>query len=206
MGDPHNPERYGETWPQYKIDITLTEILPLKPFVTISGGWAWHFMCPEDHAEFKHSHDHKDVDIYVPPPNVGTVVGMLKGMGFEKVTTKYDGIKSADDFRRYEKVIEDGEHKPFRITIDFFVGDFPVRVIDGWMVIQPDILLAFYTAGHHGSSQSWCVQLARLLLANDDDPVRHPAMGRIPSPEKAKQDNFVLTYGDADHLKGQLDG
>ena len=38
--------------------------------------------------------------------------------------------------------------------IDFFVKDVPVRVIDGWMVVEPEILLTFYSTIH--SSKFCC--------------------------------------------------
>jgi len=167
MSAPHNPERYGETWPQYKIDWTLAAIEPLQPYVVVSGGYAWHFMSPEGHPEYKHAHDHKDVDLYLPKANIATVMGMLSGMGFEKVRTKYD---DNPDFRRYEMVMDDGSNRPFRITLDLFDGDVEsIETPSGWRVVRPDVLLTFYKT-HHSSGSCWAVQSASILLDKGEAP------------------------------------
>jgi hypothetical protein len=166
MPNKPNPERYGETWLQYRIDWALEAIDALKPLVVLSGGFAWHFMSPEDHIEYKHAHDHKDVDIYIPKANIGMVMGMLPTLGFEKVRTKHDNA----DFRRYEQVIEDGEHPPFRITLDLFDGDVEsVETPSGWKVVKPDLLLTFYKT-HHSSVYCWAVQAAKILLDKGEIP------------------------------------
>jgi len=184
MGDPHRKDRYGETWPQYKIDAYLKEMVCLKPFVIISGGWAWHFLSPPGHKELKHAHDHKDLDIYVRKPHVATIIALLKGLGFQKVPTKYDNLPNPEDFRRYEKLIDDGEHKPFRLTIDFFVDqrDIEVRQLDeGWIIVEPETLLSFYTEGHHGSSESFAVRAARKLIEQGIDPQGRAELVQIPN-------------------------
>lgn len=164
MGDPHNPDRYGETWPQYKIDACLLALHPLKNLVVLSGGWAWHFMAPKGHTEFKHAHDHKDIDLMVPPRTVSSTMAALRDAGFEKVPTKYDRLPSEEDFRRYEKVEDDGVHPPFRITIDFFVKDVPVlQCPGGWLVVRPDVLVGYYSS-IHSSTSCWAVQAAQKLL------------------------------------------
>ncbi|MEN8215537.1 MAG: hypothetical protein ABFS56_04025, partial [Pseudomonadota bacterium] len=122
MGDPHNKNRYGEVWPQHRIDVSLQELESIKPFIVVSGGWAWHFMSPKGHVEFKHAHDHKDIDLFVAPENVATVVSILKGRAFEKVWTKYDKLPSKVDFRRYEKRVALADGTSVKITIDFFVS------------------------------------------------------------------------------------
>ena len=83
MGNPHNRERYGETWPQHKIDASLVELEEIRDWITISGGWAWHFMSPQGHVELKHAHDHKDIDVFVEPENVALVAlsATLPGTG-----------------------------------------------------------------------------------------------------------------------------
>ena len=164
MSDPHNPARYGETWPQYKIDAYLEVLQPLKDLVVLSGGWAWHFLSPAGHPEMKHAHDHKDLDLMVPPQNVGAVMGVLRGLGFKKVGTKYDHLPSEEDFRRYEQVVPclGGS---FRLTIDFFVKEVPVLVTpEGWSVVRPDVLLSFYSR-IHSSTSCWAVLAAQKLLA-----------------------------------------
>jgi len=166
MGDPPNPERYGELWPQHRIDWALAAIEPLQPLVVLSGGFAWHFLSPEGHIEYKHAHDHKDVDIYIPKANIGTVMGMLPGMGFEKVRTKYDSA----DFRRYEMIVEDGDIPPFRVTLDLFDGDVEtLETPSGWKVVRPDILVSYYKT-HHSSQYCWAVQATQKLLENGETP------------------------------------
>lgn len=165
MADPHNPDRYGEVWPQYKIDACLLALQPLKNFVVLSGGWAWHFLSPKGHTEFKHAHDHSDLDLMVPPRTVTSTMVALRGAGFEKVATKYDRLPSEEDFRRYEKVEDDGINPPFRITIDFFVKDVPIlQTPGGWLVVRPDVLIGYYS-NIHSSTSCWAVQAAQRLLA-----------------------------------------
>jgi len=40
MGAPHNKDRYGELWPQHRIDANLADLEPVKDMVVLSGGWA----------------------------------------------------------------------------------------------------------------------------------------------------------------------
>lgn len=170
MSDPHNPARYGETWPQYKLDAYLGAMQPLKALVVLSGGWAWHFLSPAGHPERKHAHDHKDLDLMVPPRCVSSVMGVLLAAGFQKVSTKYDHLPSAEDFRRYEKVVEVEGHAPFRITLDFFVKDVPVlQTPSGWLVVRPDVLLGYYST-IHSSKSCWAVLAAQKILAGGLPP------------------------------------
>ena len=74
MGAPHNKNRYGELWPECRIACSLKELNPLRKLVVLSGGWAWHFLSPEGHTEYKHAHDHKDIDVFVHPRNVAEVM------------------------------------------------------------------------------------------------------------------------------------
>lgn len=182
MGDPHNPKRYGETWPQHRIDKTLEVLETLKPYVVVSGGYAWHFMCPPGHTEYKHGHDHKDVDIYVPRQYVGTVMGILQGLGFKKAWTRYDRLDNPEEFRRYEKHVQEGVYKFFRVTIDFFVETSPIPCIeiDGWKIVEPKTLLSFYEKGHHSSSECFAVQTARKLLQEGTSIIGHPDLARKP--------------------------
>ena len=190
MADAHNPARYGEVWPQHRLDAYMEVLEEIHPFVVFSGGWAWHILSPEGHTEDKHAHDHKDVDLMVPPTMVGTVVAMLKNLGFEKVTTKYDRLPSEEDFRRYEKVVTLYRHgdqpwgkdeadclfcdlceeTSFRITIDFFVKQVPIlKVRDEWAVVRPDVLLGYYST-IHSSKSCWAVLAATQLFANGAKP------------------------------------
>jgi len=180
MGDPHNPRRYGELWPQHRIDACLEELEALKAHVVISGGWAWHFMSSENHPEYKHAHDHKDIDLMVPGVEVSLVMPVLLGRGFERVWTRYDRLPSDEQFRRYEKVVELDGHKPFRVTIDFFVRDVPSRTVrGGWRVVEPSVLLGFYST-FHGSRACIAVQAAHRLLEQGIDPEDHPELSALP--------------------------
>jgi len=186
MADPHNTKRYGELWPQLKIDYYLQELEAIKPYIILSGGWAWHFMSPKKHKELKHAHDHKDADIFVLPQNISTVVNLLKNRGFEKIHTQYDKLPNNNDFRRYEKVVMSGDlsrqsllpksfekfvPENFRITIDLFVRkDINIREIDGWNVVDPKQLLTFYS-GIHTSDNCFAVKAAHDLLNKGIDPV-----------------------------------
>lgn len=186
MGDPHNTARYGETWPQHRIDAYLEVLVELKPYVVLSGGWAWHFMSPLDHRELKHAHDHKDVDLMVPKKMVGVVMALLQRLGFEKVATRYDHLPSDEDFRRYEKLVTrrrspiDPTEDTFRLTIDFFVKDVPEREIDGWRVVDPSTLITFYSS-FHGSKACFAVQAAKKLLDRGLDPVGREELVVIPT-------------------------
>lgn len=182
MGAPHNKQRYGELWPQHRIDACLLELEAVKPWVIISGGWAWHFMSPKDHREYKHAHDHKDMDLFVEPANVALVVSTLKQRQFERVWTRYDQLPSEEDFRRYEKHVLGMEGgSSVRLTIDFFVAkDLPVRELDGWNVLDPKYLLSLYS-NIHSSDKCFAVQTATKLLSQGIDPVGREEMVTIPN-------------------------
>ena len=181
MSTPHNKKRYGELWPQHRIDVCLQELEVIKPFVTLSGGWAWHFMSPVGHKEYKHAHDHKDIDLFVHPSNVATVVSLLKSRDFAKAWTKYDKLPSAEDFRRYEKRVEMEGQSSVRITIDFFVrDDVPSRDINGWQVTDPSFLLTLYRK-IHSSDKCFAVKAAIQLLDQGIDPVGRSELVAIPT-------------------------
>jgi hypothetical protein len=179
MGDPHRKERYGQLWPQHRIDAYLEVLLPLQNHVALSGGWAWHFMSPPGHVEYKHAHDHKDLDLMVPPEKVGCVMGLIAMVGFEKARTRYDGLDSPEEFRRYEKMVEVSGHPPFKLTIDFFVKQPLVRLARGWMVVEPAQLLGFYNT-IHSSKSCFAVQAAKKLMDRGIDPIGHPSLVEIP--------------------------
>jgi hypothetical protein len=171
MGAPHNPARYGETWPQHRIDACLAELESIKRWAILSGGWAWHFMSPKGHVELKHAHDHKDVDVFALPQDVSTIVTTLQARGFGKVWTKYNRLPSDEDFRRYEKTVELAGQNPVRVTIDFFVrDDVPYREIDGWRVVEPRFLLSLYSSVH-SSDKCFAVQAAAKLIERGIDPL-----------------------------------
>ena len=180
MGANHNIERYGELWPNYRIELGLELLEQLKPWVVISGGWAWHFMSPPGHLEYKHAHDHKDIDIFVHPVNVAQVMRILLEQGFRKVWTRYDHLPSPENFRRYEKIDWLLDGKQVRITIDFFESKQVKTInVDGWSLVAPVTLLSFYS-NIHSSDKCWAVKAALKLLENEKDPVRNPLLIQNP--------------------------
>ena len=169
MENKHNPKRYGEVWPQKRIQASLAELHPIQPFVILSGGWAWHFMCPKGHPEYKHGHDHKDIDIFVEPEQVSVVLSLLKWQGFVRTWTKYDYLPDNQSFRRYEKRVAD-EDSSVKVTIDLFVqSGVPCRQVKGWWVVEPDFLLGLYSS-IHGSDQCFAVKEAARLVEQGEDP------------------------------------
>ena len=163
MGDPHNKKRYGELADFERIFLGLTELTSLKHFVTVSGGWAWHFLSPKNHKELKHAHDHKDIDIFVEPKNVGTVISLLMDNDFVKVATQYDKKPNNFDFRRYEKTV-----RGKKITIDFFVRTVPHRMVEGFRIVEPKFLLALY-GDIHTSDKCFAVMAATKLIEQGID-------------------------------------
>jgi hypothetical protein len=181
MAAPHNKGRYGEIWPSYRITYALEELRYLRDRIILSGGWAWHFMSPEGHKEYKHAHDHKDIDVFVRPEDVAEVVTVLKARGFEKVWTKYDKHQSDEDFRRYEKSLDIDEGRTARITIDFFVSqDISYREVKGWNVVEPEHLLGLYR-NIHSSDKCFAVQAAVKMIESGEDPVDREELVKIPS-------------------------
>lgn len=178
MGAPHNPARYGEKWPQERIDATLREMEPLRTFLVVSGGWAWHFMSPPEHIEYKHLHDHKDVDVFVHPNEASMLHVTMRKRGFVSVHTRYD--RPGGKFVRFEKAVSPAD-TPFKITIDMFVGNPPIRVVrDGlWRVVEPEHLLSPYDSVH-SSSECFAVLAARYLIERRIDPVGHSKLVEIP--------------------------
>lgn len=180
MGAPHNIKRYGELWPELRIRLGLEILEKLKNKVIISGGWAWHFMSEEGHTEYKHAHDHKDIDVFVKKENVAEVVMLLQQEDFQKVWTRYDHLPSQENFRRYEKIVELENKKPHRITIDFFErNDLDTVDVHGFTVVKPDVLLSFYR-NIHSSDKCWAVMAAKELLQKGIDPVGNPLLSKMP--------------------------
>ncbi|MBQ4820724.1 hypothetical protein [Aquimarina sp. MMG016] len=180
MGTIHNKKRYGEVWPSYRIDYALKELYQLQKLIVLSGGWAWHFLSPDGHIEYKHAHDHKDIDIFVHPRNVAEVMCILLKNGFKKTWTRYDKLPSEENFRRYEKLMVIDEDKSFRITIDFFVREVPYRKVKGWNIVKPIFLLGLYS-NIHSSDKCWAVQATLKLLDRQIDPLDREELITIPS-------------------------
>lgn len=183
MGAPHNKERYGELWDQNRIDVCLEEINAVRDLVTLSGGWAWHFMSPVGHAELKHAHDHKDLDVFVKPTDVVEAITRFESRGFKRVWTRYDRLPSEEDFRRYEMTwapIGGFENpNPVKVVVDFFVKEVPSIEVNGYRVVEPKTLLSYY-GSIHSSDKCFAVQAATKLLARGISPVGHPSLVAIP--------------------------
>ena len=194
MSDPHNKARYGELWPKERSVLGRSVLEQLKDLVVISGGWAWCVMSPIGHPEYKHAHDLKDLDLFVPPKNVAGVMARLQEMDFRPVWTRYDRLDSEEDFRRYEKTVvlpvwpdmskphsPDAviETKTMRITIDFFVRHVPSIELQGFRVVPPATLLTFYS-NIHSSDKCFAVKAAHRLIAQGKDPIGHPDLVKIP--------------------------
>lgn len=176
----HNIKRYGELWPSYRVELGLKILDKLRQWIIVSGGWAWHFMSEMNHKEFKHAHDHKDIDIFVNPKNVSVVMQILLEEGFEKVWTRYDNMPSNENFRRYEKLDWLPTGKEVRVTIDFFESKNIEHVqVNGWKVVAPKTLLNLYS-NIHSSDKCWAVKGAVKLLKEGENPIGHPLLSRNP--------------------------
>lgn len=192
MGDPHRKERYGEVWDPDRNQLMLAVIGSISPYIVISGGWAWHFLSPPGHTDYKHAHDHKDLDIFVKPEYVAECVQTLKQLSFQKVSTKYDLLPSSKDFRRYERYQDVSPEKAVKLTIDFFVNDVPSRELPtselgdktrSVKVVDPATLLTYYgrTNASHSSDKCWAVNAARKLIAAGEDVLHHPELVAMPT-------------------------
>ena len=185
MGANHNINRYGEQWPSYRIEQGLAILNKLKDWAIISGGWAWHFMSVVNHTEYKHAHDHKDIDIFVRPKNVATIMVILQQEGFKKVWTRYDHMSSNENFRRYEKIDWLDSGKQIRVTIDFFESATVETIqVNGWTLVEPKTLLSYYS-NIHSSDKCWAVKAAIQLVERGINPVGNVLLSINPL-EKAK--------------------
>jgi len=170
MGDPHNPRRANDTWNPERIALQEAEIRKFKRFFTVSGGWAWHFMSPPGHKEYKNQHDHKDVDVFVPPALFAEFVVKAKELGYDRAATLHDNPSGT--FYRYTKFATAG-----KVVFDVYVEPVPYREIDGIKVVEPKHLLSLYEKTHT-SKECWAVQAATKLIAEGKDPVDNPALIR----------------------------
>jgi hypothetical protein len=137
-------------------------------------------MSESNHTEYKHAHDHKDIDIFVNPKQVPQVMRVLLEQGFQKVWTRYDYLPSQENFRRYEKTdwLESG--KQIRITIDFFESaSVETITVNGWTIVEPKTLLGYYS-NIHSSDKCWAVKAAVKLLEQGKDPVGNTLLSKNP--------------------------
>ncbi|MCP3102538.1 hypothetical protein LZ198_27055 [Myxococcus sp. K15C18031901] len=170
MGDPRNPKRADEPWNPRRLFVGEAEVRALAPWVTVSGGWAWHFMAPP-HVELKRFHDHKDVDLFVEPPRFPELVPVLIARGFHRVWTRFDATST--HFHRYARHDADG-----KVLLDVFVRRVPAVEVQGVRVVEPSTLLTFY-GDLHGTEGRESVLAARDLLARGISPVgRGELVGR----------------------------
>lgn len=174
MAAPHNASRLGENWNPVRLIVMLEEIEAVREYVTLSGGWAWHFMTPPGHAELKHAHDHKDADLFVEPENFGTLVALLKSRGFERTWTRFDDAPGSEVFYRYTKMVERGG-ETVKVMLDVFAETIPFVESQGYRVVEPSHLLSLY-GKKHSSDLCFSVQIARRLVAQGVSPVGHPEM------------------------------
>lgn len=177
MSIPHNTARLDETWNPMRLAVMQAEIEALEAYVTLSGGWAWHYMTPEGHVELKHAHDHKDADLFVAPECFPTLVALLKERGYARTWTRFDNREGSSTFYRYTKTLEsDAEAAaPVKVMLDVFVENVPSVEARGMRVVEPNYLLSLY--GHkHTSDLCFAVRIARRFLAEGANPVGHPAM------------------------------
>lgn len=174
MGEPHNPARLGELWDETRLAVILDEIRGVRESVVLSGGWAWHFMTPAGHVEYKHAHDHKDADLFVPPSDIASLLIRLKDRGYEHTWTRFDRLPGSKDFARYTRTVE-VQGRRIKVMLDLFIEDVPSIEVSGYRVLEPSFLLAQY-GNRHGSDQCFSVRIARRLLGRGISPVGHPEM------------------------------
>ena len=177
MADPHRPDRYGETWDAEYVAACEAELDALRDLVVLSGGWAWHFLSAPGHAELKHAHDHKDVDLFVAPALAGQLAAVLADRGYVRVPTRFDKRPAPYPFRRLEKQV--GTH---RVVLDLFTGGVPSRQVrGGFRVVEPQYLVGLYRTVH-GSNTCFAVRAASQLLARGIDPEGRAELIEIPRP------------------------
>jgi hypothetical protein len=152
----------------------------VKDHVVVSGGWAWHFMTETGHPEYKHLHDHKDVDLFAKPEDAYVVMEAFRSNGYRRAKTMHDHQR---EFWRYEKGIEVGDQM-VKVTIDLFIRDVPFIEVKGWKIVRPAYLLSLYGTVH-ANAGCFAKMVAQELLDRGESPIDHPRMARIPVyPEK----------------------
>jgi hypothetical protein len=165
MADPPDPRRKGELWNQDRIDAQRAEIEPVRDLVVLSGGWAWHFLSPADHREYKQQHDHKDVDLFVTPGDFDSLRTRLIERGFKRVRTQHDN--PSGNFYRFTKA-EGGSVG--KVVFDVFLEEVPSIEVRGFRVVEPRTLLSFYPV-RHTSDECVAVRAAKRLVARGISPV-----------------------------------
>jgi hypothetical protein len=168
----HNPERYGEIY-THNMDFQFSTLERLKPWIIISGGFAWHFISPP-HVEYKHLHDHKDIDIFVSPENFTRVQLDLTEHNFYRMKTKYD----SKDFIRYERILDKDLMTERKLVIDMFKGEPPSIEVKGWKLVDPNHLLSLYSV--HQSDHCVAVKASRELIKKGIDIIDNEELIKLP--------------------------
>ncbi|WP_224243297.1 hypothetical protein [Hyalangium gracile] len=173
MGDPRNPKRTDEPWNLERLRVLEREVRAIAPLVTLSGGWAWHFMAPP-HEELKRFHDHKDVDLFVEPERLPELIHLLSERGYFRTWTRFDAV--SENFYRYARHV-DG----VKVLLDVFVRRVPSVLVGDIRVVEPSKLLTFYS--HlHGTEECVSVSAARRLLAQGVSPIGREELVTRPAP------------------------
>lgn len=175
MSVPHNQARYGERWDADRIAAIAKAIALVRQYVVISGGWAWHFMTPPGHIEYKHAHDHKDADLFIEPERLAEAMSVLRAEGYQREWTRHDGKSGSQNFYRYIRYVDDGP-RPVKVMLDLFVERVPFVTVGELRVVEPAYLLTLYGVKHE-SEYCFSVQIARGLLAQGISPILNVAMG-----------------------------
>jgi hypothetical protein len=163
-------------WKQQKLEAQIETVRSVKDLVVVSGGLAWHLISPE-HEEIKKMHDHSDVDLFVSPGDYASVVTTLRGRGFNRYWTKYDGITPR--FYRYGSSVQHGG-KQVKVLLDIFLEDVPSIEVGEFRVVKPAHLLTYY-GRTHASARCWAVHQARILVARGIDPVGREELIQEPA-------------------------
>ena len=180
MGDPRNPARADEIWNPVRFAVLLEEVTALRDVCIVSGGWAWHFMSPP-HVELKLHHDHRDLDLFVRPPELPVAIGRLTERGYERSWSRFDG-QSKDKFYRWEKRVGP-ETESVKVIIDLFVEDVPTVEIQGFRVVEPKFLLSLYSRVH-STSDCTSVLGARRLVEKGINPLARPELVTVAKSTK----------------------
>jgi hypothetical protein len=154
--------------------IILEEISAIRDYVVISRGWAWHFMTPPGHAEFKHAHDHRDADLFVAPKEAASLLALLKNRGYQKTWTRFDRMPGSQTFSRHTKHVQTHE-EIVKVMLDLFVAEAPFVETRGFKVVEPKYLLSLY-GRVHGSDKCFSVRIAKRLIAAGINPVGRSEM------------------------------
>lgn len=160
----------------------LSEALP----VVVSGGWAWHLMTPAGHVEYRHAHDHRDLDLFLDPRFRDDAMNTLRRMGYIQSWTRFDSSALTSSVgsspRPFSRHVKDAlrDDRYYKVTVDLFLEPIAVREIQApWgrsiRVVPPARLLELADS-QSPAAACLSARIARDLLARGLDPVGHPEM------------------------------